>query len=130
MKITVSGDPRTVVHQDLTLILARTPQEAYEKALKLGKEGEAAYKNPGGDAVNIFFEGISDLTEICEELEDGSELAYRETVGMPEEEIRALIRPRDSLPAFLAPGRTDGPDYASGEIVEEVERRFGIKHPK
>ncbi len=130
MKITVAGDPRNVVHQNLTLIRASSADEAYEKATKIGKDGEDEYWNPDGKAVLIVFEGISDLTEISEDLEDGSEIAFSETVSIPEEEIRNLVPPRDRLPAFRPPGRGDGPDYASGEVVAEVERRFGVRRPE
>ncbi|MGA3334571.1 MAG: DUF4288 domain-containing protein [Terracidiphilus sp.] len=129
MKITVADDPRNVVHQDLTLIRASSADEAYEKATKFGKDGETEYWNPDGKAVQISFQGISDLTEVYEDLEDGAELAFRETVGMCEDEIRNLVPSRDRLPAFRPLGRSDGPDYASGEIVAEVECRFGIKRP-
>jgi hypothetical protein len=122
MKITVAGDPRSVVHQNLTLIRASSPVEAYEKALTFGKAGEVSYDNPNGKAVQICFEGISDLTEIYDNLEDGSELAFTETVGMPEEQIRTLILPRNRLTAFLPPRPTDGPDYRSGEVIAKVER--------
>jgi hypothetical protein len=122
MKITVSGDSRNVVHQNLTLIRANSPNEAYEKAHAFGRDGEVSYDNPNGKAVRISFEGISDLTEIYDDLEDGSELAFRETVEMPEEEMRALIVPMLRLPVFRPPGRTAGPDYRSGEVVAEVER--------
>jgi Domain of unknown function (DUF4288) len=126
MKIAVAGDPRFVVHQNLTLIRAGSPDEAYEKALSFGKAGEDSYDNPDGKVVQISFEGISDLTEIYEDLEDGSELAFKEVVGLSEEQMRALILPRDRLPAFLPRRRTDGPDYRSGEVIAEVERRFRI----
>ena len=43
MKITVAGDPRNVVHQNLTLIRASSADEAYEKAIKIGKDGEDEY---------------------------------------------------------------------------------------
>jgi hypothetical protein len=58
MKITVAGDPRKVVHQNLTLIRAGSPDEAYEKAINFGKDAEAEYCNPDGKAVQIGFEGI------------------------------------------------------------------------
>jgi hypothetical protein len=130
MKITVTGDDRSVVHQNLTLVKANSPDEAFEKATSFGKAGEASYPNPEGKAVQISFQGISDLTEVYEDLEDGAEIAFRETVNMPEDEIRDLIPTRDRLPAFQQPGRTEGPDYASGEIVEELEQRFGIERPQ
>lgn len=129
MKITVAGDPRNVVHQNLVLVRASSSDEAYEKALQFGKNGEVSYDNPAGKAVQIRFEGISDLTEIYEDLEDGAELGFRYKVDMSEEQIRSLVLPRDCLPAFLPPARAEGPDYASEEVIAEVERRFGIKRP-
>ncbi len=130
MKITVDGDLRNVVHQNLTLVRASTAEEAYEKALGFGKAGETSYPNPDGKAVQITFLGISDLTLVYDDLEDGAEIAFTETLGMPEDEMRELIPARDRLAVFQPPGRSDGPDYASGEIVEEVERRFGVKRPE
>ena len=129
MKIKVADDPRNVVHQNLTLICATSPDEAYRKAIKLGEDGETSYDNPDGKAVRISFEGLSDLVPLYEELGDGAELMFRYKVGMSEEEIKSLVLPRDRLPAFLPPKRAEAPDYASGEVVTEVERRFGIKRP-
>jgi hypothetical protein len=129
-KITVAEDSRNVVHQNLVLIRTTSADEAYEKAVTVGKNGETSYENPAGNLVHITFEGISDLVQMYEDLEDGAELTFRRTVGLTHEQIRALIVPRDQLPVYLPPRRAEGPDYASRAIVEEVERRFGIKRPE
>ncbi len=129
-KITVAGDPRSVVHQNLILIRATSADEAYKKAVTVVKNAETSYANPAGKLVQITFEGISDLVPTYEDLEDGAELMFRRTVGMTDEQIGAMIVPQDRLPAFLPPQRAEGPDYASAAIIEEVERRFGVKRPK
>jgi hypothetical protein len=129
MKITVAGDSRNVVHQNLFLLCADSADEAYEKAIQLGKREEISYDNPAGKAVHFHFEEISDLIDIIDdELEDGTELDFHYTVAMPEEKIRSLVPPRDGLRAFRLPGRADGPDYASGEVMAEVARMMEAEH--
>jgi hypothetical protein len=122
VKITVADDPRNVVHQNLVLIRADSAEEAYEKAIQLGKKEEIYYDNPAGKAVHSYFEGISDLVDIEEDLADGAELDFHSTVAMPEEKIRSLVKPRECLRAFLPPKRVDGPDYTSREIMAMVAR--------
>lgn len=129
MEIRVSDDPRNVVHQNLTLIQANSADEAYKKAIQFGRAGETSYDNPSGKCVTIKFRGVSDLDEIHEELEDGAEIDFHYKVDVSEAEVKALVVPRDKLRVFSPPKRADGPDYASGEIVSEVELRFGIKRP-
>ena len=129
MEITVEGDRRKVVHQNLTLVSANSAEEAYEKALIIGRDEEISYDNPAGKHVQIIFRGLSDLDQIHEELEDGAEIDFRERIDVSEDEIVALLRARDKLRVFQAPKRPKGPDYASGEIVTEVERTFGIRRP-
>jgi len=54
---------------------------------------------------------------------------FRYRVGVLPEEVNSLVRPKDRLRVFLPPQRAEGPDYASAEVVSEVERQFGIKRP-
>ena len=130
MKITVADDPRNVVHQNLVLVRASSADEAYEKALRFGKNGEISYDNPAGKTVQISFEGVSDLIDIYEDLEDGSELDFHYTVDKPEERIQSLVLPRERLRAFLPPRRAEEPDYTSAEIMAEVERLMEIASQK
>jgi len=124
MKIIVADDPRNVVHQNLVLIRADAPEEAYEKALLLGKKGETSYENSDGKAVQITFAGLSDLDLIYEELEDGAEIAFHYKVDVSEEALQSIVRPRDRLRAFLPPTKAEGPNYASGEILALAEREL------
>ena len=130
MKITVADDPRNVVHQNLVLIRASSADEAYEKAIRFGKNGETSYDNPAGKPVQISFEGVSDLIDIIDDLEDGAELDFHYTVDMPEERIQSLVLPRERLRAFLPPRRAEGPDYTSAEIMAKVARMMEAKRKK
>jgi hypothetical protein len=125
MQIVVADDPRNVVHQNLVLVSADAPEEAYEKALHFGKNSETSYENPDGKSVQISFEGLSDLDQIDEELEDGAELTFHYKVNVSEEQLRSIVQPRDRLRAFLPPTRAEGPDYTSREILALVERKLG-----
>jgi hypothetical protein len=129
MEITVVNDPRNVVHRNLMLLKAGSADEAYDKALRLGKEGETSYLNPAGKLVRIAFIGVADLDLVQEDLEDGAELTFYYRVGVPSDEVKSLIPPRDGLRAFRPPKRAEGPDYASAEVIAEVKRQFGIDRP-
>jgi hypothetical protein len=125
MKIVVADDARNVVHQNLVLVRATTPEEAYEKALHFGKNAETSYENPDGKTVQISFEGLSDLDLIDEELEDGAELRFHYKVNVSEEQLQSIVRPRDRLRAFLPPMRAEGPDYSSRDVLALVRRKLG-----
>jgi hypothetical protein len=124
-EITVEGEPNNVVHVNWVLIRADSPDEAYEKAIEQGAGGEGSpYLNPKGQMVRSAFRGLRGLDVIYDDLEDGAEITYEEKIGIPEDEIAAMVRLRDRLEVFLPydptppPGR---PDYTSKEILEEAE---------
>jgi hypothetical protein len=94
LEIIVEDDPRNIVHINLMLIRADSPGEAYEKAIELGKESEISYENPDGKSVVHVFRGIRDLNVIHDELEHGAELNYEENVGVSNEKIERMLRPR------------------------------------
>jgi hypothetical protein len=127
MKITVAGDLRNVVHQNIILVRASSPEDAYEKALGFGRGQETSYHNPSGKAVQFSFEGLSSLVQVYEELEDGAEISFRSKIGLSEKQIRSLVLPRTSLQAFLPPAQAEGPDYSSREIMALLEKEFGAK---
>jgi hypothetical protein len=127
MEIIVHGADCNVVHRNLVLINAHSPEEAYEKAVRIGKEGETEYENPKGQAVEIRFRGISKFDVVYEPLEDGSELAFQEQVGVSEADFQQMIPPKGSLEVFTSPhpGEEHNPDYSSKEVVEEAVRMLG-----
>lgn len=124
-EISVSGDPRNVVHRNLVLIRADTPEEAYEKCTRLGKSGEGSHQNPKGQLVCTKFWGIAELDRIYEDLGDGAEISFKQQTQVPPEEIKNWILPKDQLKAFLPPQRMLGPDYTSKEILKKARAISG-----
>ena len=124
MEITVHGAKSNVIHRNLTLIRADSPEEAYQKAEKTGKESETSYKNPKGRLVEVRFRGIAKLDAVYEPLEDGAELAFEETIGVSEQEIQRMIPAREKLDVFVQPmpGRERDPDYRSQAVMDQAVR--------
>jgi hypothetical protein len=50
--------------------------------------------------VTMRFRGLRDLNVIHEELEHGSELVYDEKTNLSEEQVKALLRPKESFAVF------------------------------
>ena len=74
LQIAVEGDPRFVVHTNMVLVRADSPDDAYIKATELGITQESSYQNPADKLVTFTFRGLRDLNAIHEELEHGAEL--------------------------------------------------------
>jgi hypothetical protein len=123
-EIRVQGNRRNVVWINTVLVRAKTREEAYTKAKKLGKQGNISYKNTGGRKVTCRFRGIKRLSYVYERLQDGAELGFEEHVGVSEKQIRRWIKTKRKL---FMPVRHTGPDLASGDIMreffEEMKRR-------
>jgi hypothetical protein len=90
-EITVSGDPRRVIHRNLILISAGSADEAYEKAQRFGSQAEDTYENPAGQAVTVKFRGVAQLDYLYEEPGDGAEVAFSEQIGLSEDQVSSLI---------------------------------------
>jgi hypothetical protein len=122
-EIRVEGDRRNVVHTNLILVRADSPDEAYERAMALGKRGNTKYRNPEGKIVTIRFRGLKELNVIHDELEHGSEIAFSRDVGVSETKIKNWILPRRKLEVFAPIRPHQGPDYASADVIEMVYER-------
>jgi hypothetical protein len=118
----IEDDPDSVVHINLHLIEAGSPDEAYRKALELGSQGEMDYRNTEGKRVRTTFRGLRGLNVIHDELEDGAELLFDELVGLDEDQLQRYITPRERLAVFAprAP-RTGGPNYMPGDVMRALE---------
>lgn len=119
-EITVEGDPRNVVHRNLALIKAHSPDDAYGRAIDLGKEGESEYENPAGKRVVIKFRGLAALSVVHDKLEHGGELRYSRDIGMSGAKIAELVKPKEQLSVFRDIEPSNGPDYACKEIVDKA----------
>lgn len=108
---TIEDDPRNVVHVNVHLIEAHSPQRAYEKACALGHDAERAYANSDGKEVCVVFRGLRDLNVIHEALEDCAELTYERRESVPEDRLAGWVRPKESLAVF----RERKPGFATGE---------------
>ncbi len=130
MEITVDGDARNVIHQNLVLIRAESAEEAYESAVGIGKSGESSYCNPEGRAVSISFVGLSQLDLVHEDLEHGAEILFNYRVGVSPEQVRELVHPPEQLRAFISPKRAEGPDYAAGYVIDLAKNEHNIERPR
>lgn len=117
MAITVEGTRNAVVHINTTLVHARSANQAFSRAVKLGRDSEIDYRNPAGKAVRIRFVGLRELNVIHEKLEHGAELQYRERLVKSASAARRLTNPKKALAVFRPMSRSAGPDYAAGEIM-------------
>ena len=121
-EITIEGEARNVVHKNLVLIRADSSDEAYDKAIQLGKQGELSYQNPAGRSVKTRFWGLGELAVIYDELADGAELLYEEKVGVPSDQIEKEISAEEELAVFRPFESREEPDYTSKDIVDEAKR--------
>ena len=65
--------------ENTVIVKARELDEAYEKIVEVAELDTKSYKgDPEGVPVQWVFEGVTELLPIYEELEDGSEIMWRE----------------------------------------------------
>ena len=121
-EITVEKSGRNVVHRNLLLIRAASPDEAYSRAIELGKVSEIEYRNPSGKQVHIAFRGLSKLSVIYDPLDHGAELLFEEIVDLPEKELMDLIPAKTCLAVFRPIEKSIGPDYSSKDALEQAKR--------
>ena len=132
-EIRVEGERRNVVHTNCTLIRADSPEQAYKKAIALGKRGNTRYENVNGKKVTIRFRGLRELNVIHDELDHGAEISFDRNVGVSEKRIESWIPPKQRLGVFAPIQPSEGPDYASAEVIRKVYERWaplkGIRGP-
>ena len=87
---------RCRVYENMRLLRARSREDAYRKAMKLGPSGLPSRTKAG----EWQFVGISMLLPIYDPLEDGSEILWHDRGDMPVSRIRALTKTKKELPVF------------------------------
>ena len=93
---------RVTTYGNHHLIKADSPEEAFDKAVKLGEKSNYKFINSDKLEMKSSFVGIGELLPIYEDIEDGAELMWtdygfisnRRTMKMPnkKEEILNLIK--------------------------------------
>jgi hypothetical protein len=132
MECIVKGDPRNVVHVNRHLIEARSPEQAYRKALLLGRKSEQRFTNTDGRNVRFVFRGLRNLDVIHEALEDGAELAYEELTDLPAAELAKCLRSKNQLAVFSRRRvKRNIPNYMPRSVMRSLrEAGFGQRKVK
>ena len=84
-EISVEDDRLKVIHRTVTVIYANSEQEAYEKAMSLGREREITYRNPLDKLVRTTFWGLGELNVIQEDPDHGADFFREEPMVRQEQ---------------------------------------------
>lgn len=122
VQMRIEEEPRSLIHINTVLVRADSPEEAHEKALDLGRQEERSYENTEGRIVSVVFRGLEELNVIHDELEHGAELAYREKVGLTDEQIGALVTQKAQLGVFAPRQPSAGPNYMPKSVMDELRK--------
>jgi hypothetical protein len=96
-EITVEGEPRNVVHREVKILYANSPEEAYGQAQALGKEAETDHLDPERKLVRTRFWGLAELNVVHDDAKNGAALFYHENIGVPGEKTHHWILPKINL---------------------------------
>jgi len=100
-EFTISECDGNIVHIDTVLIRADSPEQAYEKAVRNGKDREDFYANPQGASVTVRFRGLQELVAVDDaELVDGTELRFKRVANVTEPELSNLTVGKQLLRVF------------------------------
>ena len=98
--IEIADEQEKIVNINFMLVRADSPEEAYEKAMELGRDVEISYDNTDGKLVTCRFQGLKNLYVIHDELEHGAEILYERVEGLQDNEIQELVRRKEDLNIF------------------------------
>jgi len=122
-EIHVIGRKRQTIYINTVLIKAASPDEAFRKATRIGKNCNTKYKNTYGEQVICRFHGIRELNVIHEPLEDGCEILFRSKPNMTQEGIKRMVSKRSDLAVFcLTKASTRGRSFPKS-IAYELKKR-------
>ena len=121
-EVSIEDDPDNVIHTNLVLLHASSPDDAYAKAIQIGRRGETSYTNPAGRNVKIEFRGLHDLNVTIEDPADGAEIGFTRQVNVSASALQEWLLPKNRLSAFIIPEPKSGPDYSASYILEKVSR--------
>jgi hypothetical protein len=100
----------------------QSPEEAHQKAWALGQQEEHSCDDTDGRRLTGVFRGLGEMNVIHDELEHGAELIYRERVGLSEEQICALVKPKAQLGVFAPREPAVGPNYMPKSVMDELRK--------
>jgi hypothetical protein len=118
----IASEARHLVHINLTLIRADSPEQAYTEAERLGHAAEITYENSDSNQVQIVFRGLMDLNVIHDKLEHGAELAYTQRICNTENEVREIVTEKAQLTVFRHREASSRPNYMPKSIDDELKK--------
>jgi hypothetical protein len=86
------------VWENLILIKAESPEEAYQKAMKHGVDSEDDV-GVNGRKGRLKFKGLKDLVLIYDDLEDGAEIEWHQS-KVRRTEFDGMLKPKMDMHAF------------------------------
>lgn len=92
---------RCTFDENIHLIKAKDRDEAYQKAMNLGKVGHNLKMTfEDGTKGGWVFEGVSELLPIYDELEDGAEILWTRHFSKAVKTAKAMVRKKSELSVF------------------------------
>lgn len=118
----IEGQSSVLVHLNSLLIEARSAEEAFDKAMKLGADMNTEYVNTSGAKVVCRFEGLRELNVIHDELEHGAELSFRIMSDLEARQLSEIVTPKESLAVFRDT-KASSINYFPASIAQELKER-------
>ena len=94
--VKLSPTNRCPVWENTRLVRAKNREEAYRKAISLGKAGMPS-KTFGGE---WRFAGLSMLLPVYDEIEDGAEILWDDHGSISVKRIKRMVKSKRDLPVF------------------------------
>jgi Domain of unknown function (DUF4288) len=93
---------RCLAWENTVLIRARSREQAYRKAVALGRQsnGNAGWNSETKRRGAWRFEGLTELLPVYEELTDGAEILWKEHENRTVKTIKSLVKRKRDLSVF------------------------------
>ena len=124
-EITIEDNKFSLVHINSVLINANSPEEAFIKAKRFGKNYNSRYLNTNNKKVISRFRGLMDLNVIVDGLEGGAKIIYTRKERMTERKIKELISSKKKLGVFAPIVPHPNPNFMPKTVAEDLKRHFG-----
>jgi hypothetical protein len=87
--------------ENMILVKASTPAQAYRRAVQLAKKGgNLPWTNSRGEDGKLIFEGLTQLLPVYDELEDGAEICWTDHANTSVQKVKRMIKKKTELAAF------------------------------
>lgn len=88
---------RVTTWGNIHLVKANSSEEAYDKGVKIGKDGAFKFNNSVKVEMEWSFVGIGDLLLIHEDIEDGAELMWTDYGDITNKRAQSFAKSKEEL---------------------------------